>query len=273
MRLFILAVFALLLVGCSAEEGLSVVAFKAGKADSFLIQSQGKHILIDTGEDDDGQKIAKYLRHNNVKKLDALIITHFDKDHIGGADHIIKELQIDKIYTPNYYSDRKQTTEFWDAVATKNLNVTTLTKDEHFSIEDMDFTIMPPKHTYELDNDRSLVTSITFKETSFLFTGDIMEQRIADMLKDNELTAHTFLKVPHHGRYNAQTDALIAAVQPIVALIPSSTKNPEDAAVVDALQAIEATVLTTKDENIILHTDGSTIDGFIESNKPYSLSY
>ena len=273
MRLFILAVITLLLAGCSAKEQLSVVAFKVGKADSFLVYAQGKHILIDTGEDDDGQKITDYLRHNNVKKLDVLIITHFDKDHVGGADYIIKQIQIDTIYTPNYYSDSKQTTEFWDAVATKNLNVTTLTNDVHVSIADMDITIMSPKHSYEFDNDRSLVTSITFKETSFLFTGDIMEQRIADMLKDNELTTHTFLKVPHHGRYNAQTDALIAAVQPTIAIIPSSNKNVEDEEVVKQLQNIGANILTTKNENILLNTDGSTINGFTESEKPYSSSY
>ena len=59
-------------------------------------------IMIDTGENGDGEKLVKRLGELGVEKLDLLILTHFDKDHIGGADTIIEAIAIDRIVLPSY---------------------------------------------------------------------------------------------------------------------------------------------------------------------------
>lgn len=69
-----------------------------------------------------------------------------------------------------------------------------------------------------------------------MFAGDIEAPRIAELLLDPAIRLpHTFLKVPHHGRFNGQTTALIEAVKPMYALITSSDKNPEHDETVAAL--------------------------------------
>ena len=112
--------------GCSSSsdetQQMSVTIFKIGKADSMLVSYDNHHILIDTGEDDEAAEILAYLHDNQITKLHTLIITHFDKDHVGGADKLVERIDIDTIYIPNYISDSKQTVQFMEAAAQKGWN-------------------------------------------------------------------------------------------------------------------------------------------------------
>ena len=258
MRIVILAILGLFLVGCSEKEHLSVVAFKVGKADCMLVSQGNNHMLIDTGEEDDGQKIVDYLRQHNITKLDTLIITHFDKDHVGGADYILQQLVVDNIYVPNYDNDSKQTNQFWAALEKTNQQAIRLTEMTAIPLGAAQATIYPPIESYEGDNNNSLVTSIVFGDTSFLFAGDAQAPRLQQLMQSEQLE-HTFLKVPHHGRYNEQTAAFIEAVQPQFAVITSSDKNPEDPSTLEALHAFGAEVYTTRQQNITFTSNGETI--------------
>lgn len=256
----------LLLTGCSGvttmqDDNLIVHAFKVGKADSLLVTQQGKAILIDAGEEDDGEKIVSYLQAQNIEKLDALIITHFDKDHVGGADYIVKALDIEHIYVPNYESDSKQTREFLEAVEEKQLTLETISENQKLSVGMAKGEIYPPKQlNFNGDNDQSLVIRLHYGDTSFLFAGDIEAPRIAELLADASIAVpHTFLKVPHHGRFNKQTTALMEAVQPEYALITSSDKNPEHPETVAALEAVDAQIFTTRSGDVEFSSDGEKI--------------
>lgn len=257
----------LFITGCSGQtttqEGNFIVhAFKVGKADSFLVSHQGQYVLIDTGEEDDGAKIVAYLQSKNIKKLHALIITHFDKDHVGGADSIVEALHIEHIYVPNYESNSKQTREFLDAIDKKQLTIETITDVQKLSVGKATGEIYPPKQlNFKGDNDPSLVISLRYGETNFLFTGDIEAPRIAELLTDSSISMpHNFLKVPHHGRYNEQTTALIEAVRPAYAIITSSDKNPEQAETIAALEAVNAQIWTTRKRDVEFSSDGEKIE-------------
>ena len=99
----------LIVSGCSSpsddSQQMSLTIFKIGKADSILISYYDQHILNDTGEDADTEGILTYLQKNQIAKLHALIITQFDKNHVGGADKIVENIDIDNIYTANYISN------------------------------------------------------------------------------------------------------------------------------------------------------------------------
>ena len=85
---------AMLLCGCSIKEEpdtLAVSFFDVGKADSFLMTCGGKNLLMDAGTAKDGKKVAKRLEDMGVESIDYLMITHFDRDHAGGAAQIIQE--------------------------------------------------------------------------------------------------------------------------------------------------------------------------------------
>ena len=266
MRILFVACLSLLLAACggteaSNEEPFIVHAFKVGKADSLLIEQNGEYMLIDTGEKDDGQKIVAYLQSHQITTLKALIITHFDKDHVGGAEDIVHAVDIEHIYVPDYESESKQTKKFLNAVKEANAPLEKLTANIPISIGHVTGTIYPPMSSdYSGDNDFSLVVSLQHEKTNFLFAGDIEETRIADILADPTIElAHTFLKVPHHGRFNEQTKALIEAVQPQYALITSSDKNPEADETVAALKAVGSKIYTTRSGDVEFVSDGIKI--------------
>ncbi|MEG0472678.1 MAG: MBL fold metallo-hydrolase [Solibacillus sp.] len=267
MKKFYFLFVLLFITGCNGqsttqEENFLVHAFKVGKADSLLVSHQGQYVLIDAGEEDDGEKIVAYLQSKNIQKLHALIITHFDKDHVGGADFIVDALGIEHIYVPNYESNSKQTREFLEAIDEKQLTIETITDVQELSVGEATGEIYPPKQmNFNGDNDQSLVISLRYGETSFLFAGDIEEPRIAELLTDSSISMpHTFLKVPHHGRFNEQTTALMEAVRPTHALITSSDKNPEHAETVTALEAVDAQIWTTRKGDVEFRSEGERIE-------------
>lgn len=250
-----------LLSGCNQleEASFEVKIFKIGKADCILVTVHDKHMLIDTGEDKDIAEVLSYLEDANITSLDTLIITHFDKDHVGGADQILKQLTVKQVLMPSYYSDSKQTTQFMEAIEETGVTAIRLNETLNFKFGEAQVSVLPPhKSTYDGDNDHSLVTSLIYGDTSFLFSGDAEATRLAELLDDGNLS-HTFLKVPHHGRFNEQTTAFFTAVKPEVAVITASNKNPADQQTLDTLQAIGADTYITKDGTITITSDGHTL--------------
>lgn len=250
-----------LLTSCNQSEqaNFEVKIFKIGKADSILVTVHDKHMLIDTGEDKDIAVVLSYLKDANITSIDTLIITHFDKDHVGGADHILKQLAVKHVLMPNYHSDSKQTAEFMEALEESGVTATRINEPFNFEFSKAQVSILPPhKSMYDDDNDYSLVTSIIYGDTSFLFTGDAEAIRLAELLDDGSLT-HTFLKVPHHGRFNKQTTAFFKAVKPEMAVITASNKNPANKQTLNALQAIGANTYITKNGTITVTSDGHTL--------------
>ena len=75
-----------------ATDELDIVIFKIGKADSILLRVGDQTALIDAGEEDDGEEIIAYMQENDIDTIDYMILTHFDKNHIGGADKILNEV-------------------------------------------------------------------------------------------------------------------------------------------------------------------------------------
>lgn len=72
----------------------------------FILFSDGKSMLIDCGRDDsDGEKIRDYLEKFNVKRIDYLVLTHPDGEHVGGAEKLIKEFDVGRAYIPKVVDD------------------------------------------------------------------------------------------------------------------------------------------------------------------------
>lgn len=88
-------------------ELLNIIYFNVGQADSTLIANNGFTMLIDTGNASDGYYITDFLKAQNISKIDYLILTHLDEDHIGGTNKIVQELEIGTIYMPNMETDKK----------------------------------------------------------------------------------------------------------------------------------------------------------------------
>ena len=96
-----------------------------GQGDSTLIKCGEHFMLIDAGDDSKGTLIQSYLQKQNVDKLDYLILTHPDADHIGGAPVIITKFDIDRVFVSNYEKDNKTYQKLIQSLDNKRLRYTT----------------------------------------------------------------------------------------------------------------------------------------------------
>ena len=123
----------------------SVTALNIGKADSLILKTQNHTVLTDCGEKGDSDDIISALAESGVSEIDCLIITHFDKDHVGGAAKLIKKISVNQIITPNYRSDSEEYKDFIAAAEENNLTPITLTENLSFVYDDVTFEVYPPE--------------------------------------------------------------------------------------------------------------------------------
>ena len=102
---------------------LQIQVLKVGKADAIVLQCGSETMVIDCGEEEDGQEVLDYLKSNGVQKIDTLIITHFDKDHVGGADTVVSGIPVDRLLLPAYISTGKQYKAFVAAYEAVRLRI------------------------------------------------------------------------------------------------------------------------------------------------------
>lgn len=238
MMILFAALVLLLPAAFAREEGstLRIRAFKIGKADAYLLRTDNAAVLLDGGELDDGEEILEYLDEKGISKLDVLIVSHFDKRSIGGLPEILGKVTADRVLVPDYVKDGNKARLLFAAL--EGLKVEKVSKELSFELDGMSFTLYPARsdsYTEDDDNDFSLVVSLRHGEGSFLFPGDIMSERINEMLEDKQLTPHQILKMPCHGQNIDGIDKLLDAVQPAIAIIPASEKNPPAGALLSNL--------------------------------------
>lgn len=239
---------------------LSIYFFNAGKADSILISNNGKYILIDTGEEELGSAILSYLKNNNITKLDYLIITHFDKDHVGSASAIIDNVEVENVLQSNCPKESTYYDNYISSLANKNITAQTISGDFSFDLGDLKVTVNGPTELFNSDesNNSSLIVSVNYKDTNYLFTGDSQNDRIKDYLSNHSDT-YDFIKIPYHGHYQKKLDDLLEVVQAKYAVITSSNYEPEDDETVDLLNDFNIKYYLTRNGSVTILSDGKEI--------------
>lgn len=242
--------------------GVKVSFFDVGKGDAILIETQGHTMLIDTGYDKTCEVIEKYLTAQDIQRLDYLVITHFDKDHVGGADRIIKDFEVGEIWQPDYESDAGQYLEYCAAMEEKGVEPILMTESMRLTLDGAEFYVYPPqeKSYKEEDNDFSLVISMTYQEKSFLFAGDCEEVRLDELLSQTEFDLpHDVLKVPHHGKKEENSEEFFRAVEPEIAVITCSGEQPAGKKICAALENLGTEIYLTSDGTVTCMCDGETL--------------
>ena len=260
----LLVLTTMIITGCknnNKDENMNIYFFNAGKADAILLYNNDFSVLIDTGKKSFGDNIVNYLENNNIKKLDYLIITHFDKDHVGGASKVINGIDIDKIITSNYDKDSSAYDNFIEAVKEKHMGTTILREDMTFKLGNVEFTINAPlKEEYDdkPSNNSSLIVSVIQKNNKFLFMGDAQDERIYEYL-DNHSDSYDLLKVPYHGHYQDSLDKLISVIKPKYSVITSSYDEMEDMETLDVLNKYGSKIYLTREGSVLFTSDGNNI--------------
>lgn len=155
------------------ENNLHVYYIDVGQADSILIMNKKQSILIDAGNNEDGDMVVNFIKDKGITKLDYVIGTHPHEDHIGGMDDVINNIDIDKIYLPAIQTTTKTYQDVLQAIKNKNKKINSLKKGDKFNVGDAEFEVMTDsildKNNLNLSSN---IIKMEFNGTSFLFTGD-----------------------------------------------------------------------------------------------------
>ena len=231
-----------------------------GQADAILIENNKKYMLIDAGNNEDGDLLVNYFKDKNITDFEYVVATHPHEDHIGGMDNIIKNFNIKNYYMPDCYTTTKTFEELLDALEEKNLSFETPDIDSEFVLGDALFKVLY-KGTDKRDlNNTSIVLRMTYKDVSFMFTGDATNTTEKKILaKDLQSDV---LKVGHHGSQYSTSDEFLDKVNPKYAIISVGTGNvydhPKDITL-NKLKGIEVH-RTDKEGTIRVISDGKNID-------------
>lgn len=213
------------------EGQLRVIFLDVGQgASQLIISPEGKTMLIDGGNNDKEDLMLSYLARYGVKRLDILIGTHPDADHIGGLDKVVDHLEIGDIYMPRIQANTKTYQSLLESIQRKGLKVKTAKAglDLPFG-EQVRVKMLAPVTTTDDSNNMSAVVKLNYGSTSYLLTGDAgSESEQAIIESGADLRADVML-VGHHGSKSSTTRRFLQLVQPTYAVIqvgPNSYGHP-----------------------------------------------
>jgi len=235
-----------------------------GQGDSIFIESaNGKTMLVDGGVKRAGQQVVSYLKELGVNKLDIVVATHPDADHIGGLIPVLQSIDIGQFYDSGKVHTSQTFEEMLTLIDTKNIPYHVPTTGENIAFDD-DLTVKvlnANEHATD-NNDASIVLKIVYGNVSFLLTGDAGIALEKDMLQ-NDVQA-TFLKAGHHGSNTSSSEKFIQAVHPEVTVLSYGEGNKyghPHAEVVERLQAVGSKIYATAEAGtVIVSTDGVNYD-------------
>lgn len=218
-------------------DNLKIYFVDVGQGDCTLVVTpQNKNILIDGGGSknyDVGKNILlPYLLDRKITKIDYLIITHFDTDHVGGILTILKEIKVQKVIIGKQYENSDNYEEFLKIIKSKNINVKQISNGNKIKLEkDVEIIFLYPEKELINENslnNNSLVFKLNYGKFSMLFTGDIekvAEEKIIKLYNGTDGLKSTVLKVAHHGSKSSTIENFLKEVNPQIALIGVGKNN------------------------------------------------
>ena len=253
------------------KEELEVHFIDVGQGDSTLIKSGEHAMLIDAGENRKGEDVKEYLESQHVEKLDYIIGTHPDSDHIGGMDVAIDAFDTEKIFMPDLEKDTKTYEEVVDSANEKQEEIVEPKVGDTYSLGEATFTIVSPNSTdYSSSNDYSIGILLEHGENKFLFVGDAEEESEEEMLENPiDLDADVY-KVSHHGSSTGTSEEFLQEISPDYAVISCGEGNsyghPHEE-VLNELREEEVEVFRTDEQGTIVATsDGEKIEWNMSSS-------
>lgn len=218
---------------------LRIYFIDVGQGDSTLILTpKGNSILIDgggseTGSFDVGEKILlPYLLDRGVTKIDYMMISHFDSDHVGGLFSILENLRVEHVLISKQGKESENYKHFLEISKRKKIKVIYVEAGDRINIEkNMFFEILFPTRNLiseNILNNNSIVARLVYKNIKILFTGDIEEIAEKELIKlyskTNKLRAD-ILKVAHHGSKSSTIASFLKLVNPRISLIGVGATN------------------------------------------------
>ena len=256
------------------KDEFKITMLDVGQGDCFVFEHKDKCFIIDgggnfekeLGNDTGVNVLLPYLRYRGITKVDKVFVTHTDVDHAKGIVEIMDYVGVDELYL----SDVENTTEYYSLLTEKaELNSAKLVKiaDENDVKIDDDIMIncfYPKRNESVTGNETSLVLKISFKNNSFLFTGDIDTNSEDNIIKNhNGSLKADILKLAHHGSKYSNSEQFIDEVSPKLAIVSAGNFNRYGHPAKEVIKRLNdkgVNVINTREKGAMeMYSDGDNI--------------
>lgn len=248
---------------------LEVHFIDVDQAECILIKTPEKTVLIDAGDIGYERKIENYLRTKGVFAIDLFIATHPHADHIGSASGLLKKFPVSEVIIPEIPEEFLPTTslfeEFLLTLSFKNCKVSYAEIGKTFDLgKGISLEILGPAgYSGDNLNNYSVISKLTFGETSFLFTGDAEEEAELLLIDSGADISCTVLNAGHHGSSTSNCELFLKAASPEYAAISCGYNNDYGHPHKEVLSAFKDFGIdyyrTDFDGSIVFYSDGKNI--------------
>lgn len=259
----------------AVQNGCRVHFLSVGKADAILVQADGKAMLVDAGYRERADEVVSYLKAQGIERLEYVVLTHGDKDHVGGMATVLQSFDIGDVLI----SPKKEKSDYYEdmlrVIEKQKIRCSVPAIGTEYSLGNATVTVLAPgkKALAEgSDNDASLVVRVVYGTNSFLLMGDALSTTEKELVDSSYLIRSDVLKVGYHGLSQATNKKFLKAVQPKYAVICCGQAMDNDDAVepdkkvLQLLQDFHVTTYRTDTVGtVVFDTDGTTLTCNAES--------
>lgn len=239
----VVAIVSIFIIGGSCfgrlPQDLKICFIDVGQGDCTLIKTPNhKTILMDGGgsknneEYDVGKSVVlPYLLNHHTKRIDMMVVSHFDADHCNGLVSILENLEVKSLIIGKQKEETKEYKQIIEIAKKKKITLQIVEKKNQINIEkDLWFDVLYPEETLSLQglNNNSLVLTLNYHHFKMLFTGDIekeAEQKLLTTYQGTDTLKANVIKLAHHGSKTSTTKEFLKAVTPQIALIGVGKNN------------------------------------------------
>ena len=239
------------------QKGFSVFFFEVREdSDAILLMSPEGNVMIDTGLYVDAPRLIDTVKAKGVEHIDLLILTHPDKDHIGGAQAVLNNFQVDRVIMSRAVKNSDEQKLLNIALDHEGLKVDIPRENESCEFGDLKLTIYPAwQEDYKKTNDYSVAVLAEYAGKKFFFPGDAEKERLTELLGEESIPVVDVYKLPHHGRDGKKTDKMLEVLKPSYCIVTAAAPGES---VAQTISKIGAKTLSTFDGEIRITVDAET---------------
>ena len=237
------------------REGFSLDLLSTGKSDCAIIYMDGLVMLSDTADTNDYNAIAAELKAAGVSRIDYIIISHYDKDHIGAAAQLIRNFEVGAVLRPDYVEESGEYYALTKAEKAMGTQVVFLRENYYIETANGLVTVDPPDENYGDDNNNS---AITYRGHRLLLFGDARKKRMEEFLRTAPDSCD-FVKLPHHGDGNKALYSLLRLCTPAWAAATVSEAEAVEPELVELLDKLGTGLLLTSKGPVHVEWDGKSM--------------
>ncbi len=243
-------------------------ALDVGQGDALLLRLDGRTLVVDTGPDGDTlrEQVLPRFVALGVERIDYLVLTHADADHIGGAEGLLRAAEIGRLVP----ADHPLLSDIRRLADERGVQVLLVSRGSeipwHPGVQTR--VLNPAAGAEGGDNDRSIVLRLTYGDAALLLAADVERKTESRLLESGAPLDADVLKVAHHGAAGSTSEALVRAVNPQIAVVTAGRDNafahPREAALQRLLAHGSQVFRTDLAGEVVVRTDGHRISVALE---------